>query len=157
MIRDYRPDDAHVVRRCVIELQEFERTIDPGLRAGEAMADAYCEQMDARCQRSGGQIFVAEIAGAVVGFVTVIAREPFTELDEPPGTYALITDLVVLPAQRNKGIGRALLERAEAYARLAGARELRIGVLVQNELARRLYLAADFQPHLEILTKRWEV
>ncbi len=103
-----------------------------------------------------GQIFVAEIDGAVVGFVTVIAREPFTELDEPPGTYALITDLVVLPPHRNKGIGRALLERAEAYARSAGARELRIGVLVQNEPARRLYLAANFSPHLEIMTKRWK-
>src|SRR5687768_7004512 len=132
VIRDYRPDDADVLRRCVVELQEFERTIDPRLRTGEAMADAYCAQMHDRCRRAAGRIFVAERDGAVVGFVTVLAREPFTELDEPSGTYAFISDLAVLAPHRKQGIGRALLAHAEAYARSMGARELRIGVLKQN-------------------------
>jgi GNAT superfamily N-acetyltransferase len=153
-IRDYTPDDAAAVRRCVVELQEFERAIDPRLRPGELMADAYCEQMHARCRHANGQIFVAEADGAVAGFVAVLARQRFTELDEPPGTYALVTDLVVLPASRRRGIGRTLLDRAEAFARSAGAAELRIGVLTANSFARQLYLDAEFLPHLEILTKR---
>jgi ribosomal protein S18 acetylase RimI-like enzyme len=90
----------------------------------------------------------------VVGFVAVLAREPFTELDDPPGTYALVTDLVVLATHRGKGIGRRLLDRAEAYARDAGAAELRVGVLAKNTAARRLYLSRDFTPHLEVLAKR---
>ena len=44
-------------------------------------------------------------------------------LDDPPGHYALITDLVVLDSYRGRGIGRQLLERAEAYAKQAGATE----------------------------------
>jgi GNAT superfamily N-acetyltransferase len=77
------------------------------------------------------------------------------ELDDPPGHYALIADLVVLDSHRGRGIGRQLLERAETYAKQAGATELRIGVLTNNRAARRLYLNVGFQPHLEVLAKRW--
>jgi ribosomal protein S18 acetylase RimI-like enzyme len=156
VIRAYQPADAGRLRACVVALQEFERAIDPRLRPGEAMADAYCEQLHARCRASDGRVFVAEQDGTVVGFVAVLAREPFTELDDPPGTYAFVTDLVVLSDYRGHGTGRQLLDRAEAFARAAGAPELRIGVLADNLAARTLYLSADFVPHVEVFTKRWE-
>src|SRR5688572_4123348 len=155
LIREYRDQDSGDMRRCMIALQDFERTIDPRVLPGETIADAYCEQIHAHCHFAAGRVFVAEHAGAVVGFVAVLAHEPFTSLDDPPGTYALISDLVVLEQYRNQGIGRRLLERAEEYARAAGATELRIGVLTQNDAARRLYLDAAFVPHVEILIKRW--
>ena len=155
LIREYHPADARAMGECVVALQEFERTMDPRLRRGEAMADAYCEHVHARCREADGRVFVAEQDGAVVGFVAILGRETFTELDDPPGTYALITDLVVLSPYRRTGIGRQLLERAEAFAMAAGARELRIGVLAQNVMAQRLYLSAQFAPHLEIFSKRW--
>jgi GNAT superfamily N-acetyltransferase len=155
LIRPYRPDDASAVRHCVTELQEFERVLDPRLRPGQAIADDLCERMHAWCREAEGRLFVAEQDGTVVGFVCVLAREPFTDLDDPPGTYALVTDLIVLPPWRGRGIGRRLLESAEMFARNAGAREFRIGVLSRNLAARRLYLAAGFQPHVEIFAKRW--
>jgi ribosomal protein S18 acetylase RimI-like enzyme len=61
--------------------------------------------------------------------------------------YAHVSDLVVLSAYRRRGIGRALLERAEAYARGAGARTLRVGVLVKNEAAGRLYRRIGFNDY----------
>jgi GNAT superfamily N-acetyltransferase len=139
----------------VVELQEFERAIDPRLRPGEAMADAYWENVQLRCARANGQVFVAEQDGSVIGFVSVLASEPFTELDDPPGTYGLVTDVVVLPSHRGRRIGTQLLQHAEAFARTAGATELRIGVLAGNSAARRLYLSEGFVPHLEVLIKRW--
>lgn len=155
VLREYRPADADALRRCVVALQDFERTLEPRLRPGDAMAEAYCAQMHARCERAHGRVFVAEHQGAVVGFVTVLAREAFTELDEPIGTYAFVSDLVVLSRYRRRGIGRQLLARAEAFARDAGATEMRIGVLARNQAARHLYLSAGFEPHLDILAKRW--
>jgi GNAT superfamily N-acetyltransferase len=155
LIREYRADDATIVRRCVVELQEHERTIDPRLRPGEAMADDHWAHLQTRCVQANGRVFVAELDGAVVGFVTVLAAERFTQFDEPPGTYGLVTDLAVLASHRGRGIGRQLIQRAEAFARAAGASELRIGVLSENVAAHRLYLESGFVPHVEVLTKRW--
>jgi ribosomal protein S18 acetylase RimI-like enzyme len=155
VIRDCRQDDAAAVRRCIVELQDFERTIDPRLRSGESMADAYWTNIQARCARANGRVFVAEQEDGIVGFVAVLAAEPFTELDDPPGTYALVTDLVVLATYRGQGVGARLLRHAEAFARTAGATELRIGVLSGNTAARQLYLRAGFAPHLEIFVRRW--
>jgi len=155
IIRDYQGSDAPALRQCVVVLQESERAIDPRLLPGEVIADGYCERIHARCRDTAGRIFVAEENSVVVGFVTVLAREPFTELDDPPGHYAFITDLVVLEPYRSRGIGRLLLEKAEGYAKQMGAKELRIGVLVNNGPARRLYLDVGFQPHLEIFNKLW--
>ncbi|MGH7578094.1 MAG: GNAT family N-acetyltransferase [Longimicrobiales bacterium] len=152
-IREYQPADASGLRRCVVQLQEYERTLEPRLRAGEIIADAYCEMIHVRCRRSRGCVFMADEAGTVVGFAAALAHVPFTELDDPPGTYALVTDLVVLPNYRGRGIGRRLLEHAESFVRAEGASELRIGVLASNE-ARRLYVARGFTPYLEILAKR---
>jgi GNAT superfamily N-acetyltransferase len=155
VIREYRQDDAAAVRRCVVELQEFERAIDPRLRPGESMADGYWKNIQARCTEANGRVFVAEQDGAVVGFVAVLAAEPFTELDDPSGTYALVTDVVVLPSHRGRRIGTRLLQQAEAFVRATGATELRIGVLAGNVAARRVYLSSGFVPHLEVLIKRW--
>src|SRR5690606_16897764 len=113
-IRKYQPEDTAGVRRCVVELQEFERRIDPRLRPGEEMADAYWENMQRRCTEANGQVFVADDGGSVVGFVSVLAAEPFVEIDDPVGTHALITDIVVLPSHRGRRVGAELLQRAEA-------------------------------------------
>lgn len=155
IIRAYHDSDVAALRRCVVVLQDSERAIDPLLLPGVVMADRYCERIHVRCRDAVGQIFVAEEDSVVVGFVTILTRESFTELDDPPGHYALITDLVVLEPYRRCGIGRQLLTKAEAYAKQAGATELRIGVLANNGPARRLYLDVGFQPHLEVFTKRW--
>jgi GNAT superfamily N-acetyltransferase len=154
LIREYRESDSAAVLECIVALQEFERTLDPRIRPGETMAEGYFEQIRTRCRKAAGYIFVAELDSRVVGFVAVLTRESFTDLDDPPGTYALVTDLVVLTPHRRRGIGRQLLGRAEACARAAGATQLRIGVLAKNAGARRLYLEAQFAPHLEVFEKR---
>jgi ribosomal protein S18 acetylase RimI-like enzyme len=118
------------------------------------MAPAYYAQLRRRCAKWQGTIFVAEREGDLVGLVAVLTAVPFTELDEPPGTYALVTDLVVTPAARRRGYGRALLRQAERYARRQGARELRIGVLAGNQPALHLYRATGFRPWVVFLRKR---
>jgi ribosomal protein S18 acetylase RimI-like enzyme len=153
LIREYQERDAAALHECIIALQEYERALDPRLRPGLEMVEAYWEHLLARCREAQGHVFVAEVDGSVVGFVGVLTREAFTQLDEPPGTYALISDLAVLAEYRRRGIGRQLLERAEACARATGATHLRIGVMAANSAARDLYLAVQFEPYLEILEK----
>lgn len=153
VIRPYEPEDEGGCRACVVELQDAERALDPRLRPGESMADAYLAQMHVHCRDYGGALFVAEQRGEVVGLVMVLARVPFEALDEPPGTYALVAELVVREGFRRRGMARALLEAAERYARDAGASELRIVVLSQNTPARTLYLSEGFASYKETLAK----
>lgn len=153
-IREYRDPDAVGLRACIVALQDYERSIDPRLLPGDTIADAYRAILQARGAESQGTIFVADRQGAIIGFVAVLAHVLQTELDEPPGTYALVSDLMVMPACRGHGIGRALLQHGERYARTAGATELRVGVLSDNPGAHGLYRTAGFAPYFELLVKR---
>src|SRR5262245_44107396 len=109
LVREYRSIDAPLVRRCIVERQDSERAIDPRLRPVDSMADAYWERRHGGCAEKNGRVFVGELDGTIVGFVAVLAREEFVELDEPPGAYAFVTDLVVMPPYRTQVVGRRLL------------------------------------------------
>ena len=153
MIRDYDPArDRDGVRDCFAELQDVERGLEPVLPEGRAVADAYVEYMFARNAELDGAVFVAEEEGDVVGFICVWARVPPEDpSEEHPAAH--VSDLVVLPRFRRRGIGRALLARGEAYARERGAERLRIGVLARNQDARRLYLDSGFRDIFVLLIK----
>jgi ribosomal protein S18 acetylase RimI-like enzyme len=153
-IREYRESDARALAACFAALHEFGRALEPRLRPGEDVTAAYLAQMWTRCAEWQGGVFVADVEGRVVGFVTVFTRVPYEELDDPPGEYALVSDLSVVPPYRGRGIGRALLERAEEFARQKGASELRIGVLARNATARELYRRAGFSEQVVTLAKR---
>jgi GNAT superfamily N-acetyltransferase len=57
----------------------------------------------------------------------------------------------VLPAFRGRGIGAALVARAEQFARERGAPWLGIGVMAENGDARRLYERLGFAAfHVEM-------
>jgi ribosomal protein S18 acetylase RimI-like enzyme len=107
--------------------------------------------MFARCATWAGSVFVAESDGAVIGFVCVWGRVPPQEPDEPQADYAYVSDLVVLATWRRRGIGRALLRRAEAYARALGMDAIGIGVMAGNREARALYDADGYRAvHVEL-------
>jgi ribosomal protein S18 acetylase RimI-like enzyme len=143
-IREYEPRHRDHLRICVVELQDYEHDLEPALPRGEQMADAYVEFLFERCARWRGKLFVAEIGEAIVGFVGVLTTVPPDAPDESQSDYAYISDLVVLPAHRRHGVGRALLQRAEAFARANGATTLRIGVLAANRIALELYRKSGF-------------
>lgn len=153
VVRSYQQDDLPALERCIGEMQEAERAIEPRLRAGAEIAHAYAQQVFERCTAYLGAILIAERGGQVAGFVAVLTRVPYENLDEPQGDYALVSELAVLEAQRRHGVGRALLAAAEEYARSHGAVELRIGVLAKNKPARQLYLGSGFVASSEMLAK----
>ena len=153
-VRDYDPArDAAGLRACFAELQEYERALDPALLPAEKIAEPYLERMLERCRTWRGRVFVAEHEGLVAGFVCVWAKVPQEELDQDPRAYAYVSDLVVAARQRGRGIGRALLRRAEEYARDEGAPTLGIGVLAANTGALDLYRDLGFAEYLVQLKK----
>ena len=155
MIREYEPArHHHQLRACVIELQDFERNLEPALPEGQQIADAYLTFLLDRCAISSGKVFVLEVDNVVVGFVGVLTRVLPEEPDEDQAEFAYISDLVVLPSYRRQGLGRTLLQHAEAFARDRGAKVLRVGVLIRNRVARELYRKMGFTDYQVQLVKR---
>ena len=144
-IREYEPSrDRQAVRTCFVDLQDFERKLDPRIPPGEQVADAYLDLMYRRCQEFDGALLVAEVDGVVVVFVTVLTRYRSPEPDDDPLEHGFVSDLVVLAAHRGRGFGRSLLRPAEAQARSAGAGVLRLSVKAGNAAALALYSGEGF-------------
>ena len=59
----------------------------------------------------------------------------------------------VVPEARGKGLGRALIEGCEAWARARGHQLLTLGVLARNARAIRAYEGAGFSPYTMILRR----
>jgi ribosomal protein S18 acetylase RimI-like enzyme len=154
VIRPYRDADLPAFEHCVAVMQDAERVIDPALPPGSEVAAAYSAQVRDRCAAPDGAILVAEHNAEVAGFVAVLAHVPPEDLDEAPGTHALVSDLVVLPRFRRLGIGAALLRAAEAHARERGARLVRVAVLAGNATAEALYVRAGYTPWLVTMRKQ---
>ena len=155
-IRAYKPEDSKHVRECFIELQEFERVIEPSRLPGDAVADAYIDYMFAKCAEYDGTLLVAELDERIVGFVCVWARVKAREVEElinGPSEFAVVSDLVVLPAYRARGLGRALLQAAERFAIEKGSSTIRIGVLARNGSARKIYGRAGYNDSWVMMTK----
>ena len=136
--------DFEQLRECVIELQNFEHQIDPRLPSGEDIVDEYVTQMQFRCRSCDGQILVADIDGDIAGYVTLLNRLQSDELHEGDTEYGLIADLVIREKHRGAGLGRKLMEAAEAAAKAYGVRWLRVSVMSVNKNARKLYLSSGF-------------
>jgi diamine N-acetyltransferase len=155
VIRAYDPSrDAAPLRQLVVELHDFERRLEPSLPESETMADPYVSTLFERCARWSGQVLVAEQSGAVVGFVVVLARVPPEAPDEIQHDHAYVSDLVVLPRHRRRGLGALLLQHAEAVARKAGATHIRVDVLARNSGAHELYARLGFRDFSVQMVKR---
>ncbi len=137
-------EDFDQIRECLIELQDYERQIDPRMPSGDTIADSYFSEMLRSCKEHCGQILVAEVDGLIAGYVTILAKTSSGEIDDGDIEYSLIYDLVVRDGCRGKGLGRKLLEAAETFAKTNDARWLRLSVLAKNRSARALYSSLGF-------------
>ncbi len=158
-IREYDPaTDREPLRACVVELQESERRIEPGLPAGETMADDYLAILFRQCTKFDGKVFVAEIdlpgGPTVAGFVGVLPSIVPEAPDEDQTRYGYVSDLVVLAPYRQRGIGRALLDHAEAFVQNAGSSILRLTVFRKNRVASELYRKMGFADYQVQMAKK---
>jgi ribosomal protein S18 acetylase RimI-like enzyme len=143
-IREYGDADRTAVQACFRELQEFERATDPDRVPADTIAQPYVDWVLQQCHANAGKIYVAEVAGRVVGFICVWLDPTLAGMLSRVRNVAYISDLIISAPFRRQGIGSALLAQAEAYALSAGARCVVVGVLAGNHGAREAYRHAGF-------------
>lgn len=93
-----------------------------------------------RTPRPGSATFVVEDSGEVVGFASVGASR-----DQEAQLEAELYAIYLHPSRWDRGIGRALLQRAEESMRSSGFREAVLWVLEGNERGERFYRAAGWE------------
>jgi ribosomal protein S18 acetylase RimI-like enzyme len=81
-------------------------------------------------------LLVARSEGQIAGFVSFTVEHGSLELDAERG---LLSNIYVKPAYRDRGIGSALLEAAEASLARRDVDVMLLEVMADNESARRFY------------------
>jgi ribosomal protein S18 acetylase RimI-like enzyme len=154
-IRAATPDDAHLLAcQRVAMFRDMGRTV-PGIEGGLlAASQEYLE----RALRVGEYVaWVAEddggmpIAGAGVQFRPLLPRTDPTGQTLLVGREGLILNVYVEPAQRRRGIARALMQTLLAWAPGAGIVRL---VLHASDDGRPLYESLGFKAGNEMLYPR---
>ncbi|HET9981117.1 MAG TPA: GNAT family N-acetyltransferase [Ktedonobacterales bacterium] len=94
-----------------------------------------------RLERDESVVFFALVDGVPAGFTQLYPIFSSTTMQRA----WLLNDLFVAPTGRRAGVGRALLERAHAFAQETQAKELMLQTAVDNFPAQRLYESLGWQ------------
>ena len=130
-IRRATPGDAPLVARL---LHDFQREFNEPTPDVETLGERYAELLRNR------EMTVLLAGDGPDGF----AQLRFRPWVYSSGLHAYLEELYVMPAQRGRGLGRALLEAAMEQARGEGATHMELGTSEADEAARALYESAGF-------------
>jgi GNAT superfamily N-acetyltransferase len=148
-IRPYQDANAESVKSLIRELQSYERGLEASLaEPTDAFADHYLVRLIADTQ-SDGIVLVAVNNGMVVGYAAG-TRE--TDIQEA-SAYFYVLDLSVAETMRGQGIGSALMQAMEDFARQQGHTRLMVGVLASNARTHGLYRRLSFRDYVIELVK----
>lgn len=141
-IRPYEDADLGVVKEITLEAFDgiaIDQVIEgrEGLLRGEDWRARKVRHIDTDVSRETGAVFVAEVDGAVVGYVT-------SWTDEASG-IGHIPNLAVRVAFQGMGIGRRLIDHALDAFRTADMTHAKIETLETNEVGYGLYTSMGFE------------
>ena len=141
-IRSYQDGDLDVLKEITAEAfdgvsidQIIERR--EGLLRGEDWRARKVRHVDVDVSRETGAVYVGEVDGSVVGYVT-------TWTDEASG-IGHIPNIAVRVAFQGMGIGRRLIDHALDGFRAAGMTHAKIETLETNAVGYGLYTSMGFE------------
>ena len=95
------------------------------------------------------RILLAEVDGEIVGLMSYSIRPDLYHA----GDCGLIEELIVRDGKRNRGIGSAMLK--DLFARLAGCKEISVGVMTENSEALKFYRRQGLDEEAVLLEKHF--
>ena len=142
VVREARPQDWPAVSSLLAELGRPDVRGAPEEAAAREVFEAYLGRDDVAA-------IVAEVDGQVAGFVDIEYR---TRLNFTRA-QAWIPDLIVTEAGRSRGVGAALLARAEELARARGCWGMSLESASWRERAHAFYLREGWDDSGKAFTK----
>lgn len=142
LIRTFCPDDLPILKRIMVSAFDGV-SIDQGMQKLFGIIHDHdwqwrkARHLDEDAAREPSGIFVAEIDGRIVGFIS-------TWQDREAG-IGHIPNLSLEPDCRGKGFGRQLIEYALQHFRDNGLTHAKIETLVQNAVGEHLYTSLGFR------------
>jgi GNAT superfamily N-acetyltransferase len=139
----------------VFEVQESPTGADAHLLVERPLTIPYIKDYDAipeeapaqwarRFDMSNWGLFVARIEGRPVGGAAVACDTPGLTMLEGRRDLAVLWDIRVAPQCRGKGVGAALLQAAEDWAKRRGCRQIKVETQNINVAACRFYARQGF-------------
>jgi ribosomal protein S18 acetylase RimI-like enzyme len=142
-VRPGRRDDAAAAARLWIMSAE-EHTLYDSVYNTAPDAEKVMRRFLADLSSSSHScLFVAESGGEVVGFLSGELREGSPAFN--PKTWAAVEDVYVTPDHRSSGIGHALFEACQEWAREKDANGISLQVAADNIRARKFYEELSFR------------
>jgi ribosomal protein S18 acetylase RimI-like enzyme len=146
-IRPARASDRPLLRRAILELQDYERRLHATRLPGEQIADDYLAWIEKQAA-DGGAVLVAETEGTFVGFAAGwVEQDDNIAETADSNRFGYISDICVMPAYRGQRIALRLLDNLEQHLRRGGVTRLRITSLATNAAARTTYERSGFVPY----------
>ncbi len=142
-IRPGRRDDAEAAARLWMQSAEEHTTHDPVYTTAPGAERVMRRFLADLAASSQSFLFVATSGDQTVGFISGELREG--SLTFQPKTWASVDDVFVEPDHRGLGVGRALVQCVEAWARERGADGVSLQVAAANGRGRRFYEGLGFR------------
>ena len=136
LIRPASAEDAPVIVRFIRALAEYERLAHECVVTEEAIRATLFGP------RPAAEVVLAELDAVPVGFALFFQN--YSTFLAKPGLY--LEDLFVLPGQRGRGFGRALLLHLARLAQARGCGRFEWSVLDWNEPSIRFYQSLGAVP-----------
>jgi len=138
-IRPGELDDVPLIAELIRGLARYEKLEDEVVMTEEKLTDSLFGE------RRYAETLIAQDDGEPVGFALFFHN--FSTFLAQPGIY--LEDLFVVPEQRGRGVGRALLERLAQVAVDRGCGRLEWAVLDWNKDAIKFYERLGAKPNSE--------
>ncbi len=152
-IRRARPEDLAALGRLGALLVRTHHDFDPQRFIAETPGTehGYGSFLGGQLRNADAVILVAELDGAVVGYAYGgVEGHDWMALRGPAG---VLNDVVVDPAHRRNGLGRALLDAMLAELEAKGAPRVVLSTAEKNEAAQRLFESAGFRRTMVEMTR----
>jgi ribosomal protein S18 acetylase RimI-like enzyme len=149
-VRAFKATDEPAILSLADAEMKAHELLDGRFKLRPGASDRYAVYLRDRARDIDSAIFVAELSGEVVGLVigSIRKQDSFFEIQR----YGYLSDLIVAPHARRRGIGRALFDRAALWFKSLGMEVVRLHVAVKSEEARAFWATLGSQ---DFMTETW--